>query len=374
MDLAKTVWMGNINNYMDENSIRNLIKPLNNKIVKINIMRRNNNINGFALIEFNSNKTAKYFIKEYNNKKINGHLFCLNWAKNNYNKNNKENKEKEISNSDNQNNKYFTIYVGNLDISIDEQELTKCFQKTFKSVVSSRIIRESNSGKSRGFGFVNFTNFDEYNELLKHRKDSLYLKGRILAINRAYQRNKEDSNKSTIYDDTKSNITIEYKSYDPNDKLNLLKNEYIYIPGYIPIPLSYLYQQQFNKKEKYQESNSVSQISTASEGEHNIINNNNIYNYNSIMPINKGEKKEEKINLKESIKKGIENINQFYNSNRAETCPLSLACYYHCNIALNANEEFYLNMKLNEFIKERKENMKKIKEMIDHKNIGNKGK
>ena len=72
-------------------------------------MRRNNNINGFALIEFNSNKTAKYFIKEYNNKKINGYLFCLNWAKNNYNKNNKENKEKEISNSDNQNNKYFTV-------------------------------------------------------------------------------------------------------------------------------------------------------------------------------------------------------------------------------------------------------------------------
>jgi RNA recognition motif-containing protein len=72
-------------------------------------MRRNNNISGFALIEFNSNKTAKYFIKEYNNKKINGHLFCLNWAKNNYNKNNKENKEKEISNSDNQNNKYFTV-------------------------------------------------------------------------------------------------------------------------------------------------------------------------------------------------------------------------------------------------------------------------
>ena len=76
-------------------------------------MRRNNNINGFALIEFNSNKTAKYFIKEYNNKKINGHLFCLNWAKHNYNKNNKENKEnkeKESSNSYNSNNNnYFTV-------------------------------------------------------------------------------------------------------------------------------------------------------------------------------------------------------------------------------------------------------------------------
>ena len=73
-------------------------------------MRRSNNITGSAFIEFNSNKTARYFINEYNNKKINGHLFCLNWAKHNYNKNNKENKEKEISNSNNSNNNnYFTV-------------------------------------------------------------------------------------------------------------------------------------------------------------------------------------------------------------------------------------------------------------------------
>ena len=37
-------------------------------------MRRSNNITGSAFIEFNSNKTARYFINEYNNKKINGHL------------------------------------------------------------------------------------------------------------------------------------------------------------------------------------------------------------------------------------------------------------------------------------------------------------
>ena len=33
MDLAKTVWMGNIYNYMDENSIRNLIKPLSTSFI-----------------------------------------------------------------------------------------------------------------------------------------------------------------------------------------------------------------------------------------------------------------------------------------------------------------------------------------------------
>ena len=159
-------------------------------------MRRNNNVTGSAFIEFNSPKTAKYFINEYNNKRVNGHLFCLNWAKHNYNKNNKEKekeKEKEIIN--NTSNLYtvsiiyfflililIQIYVGNLDISINEKELTAYFKKSFSSVVSSRIIRDSVSGKSRGFGFVNFTDIDQYEDLLKHNQDACYLKGRILTI------------------------------------------------------------------------------------------------------------------------------------------------------------------------------------------------
>jgi RNA recognition motif-containing protein len=68
-------------------------------------MRRSNNITGSAFIEFNSNKTARYFINEYNNKKINGHLFCLNWAKHNYNK---KSKEKENTNNSNS---YFTVSI-----------------------------------------------------------------------------------------------------------------------------------------------------------------------------------------------------------------------------------------------------------------------
>lgn len=156
-----------------------------------------------------------------------------------------------------------------------------------------------------------------------------------------------------------------------------MNNEYIYIPGYVPIPLSYLYQQ-FNKKEKNQESNSVSQLSTTSDGEHNMINNNansnynNIYNYNynSIIPINKDEKKEEKLNLRESLEKGIKDIANFYNSNNSDTCPLSLASYYYCNLTLSANEEFYLNLKMNEFIKDSEERIKNMKEYIDEKNKG----
>ena len=108
-------------------------------------------------------------------------------------------------------------------------------------------------------------------------------------------------------------------------------------------------------------------MSTTSDGEHNII---NINNNNSIITINKEEKKEKKLNLEESIKKGIKDISNFYNSNISETCPLSLACYYYCNLNLSANEEFYLNLKLDEFINESKGRMKSMKEIINEKNKG----
>ena len=72
--------------------------------------------------------------------------------------------------------------MGNLDISITEKELTSYFNKSFPSVISSRIIRDPINRKSRGFGFVNLNNYKEYHDLLKYKKDSFYLKGKLLTI------------------------------------------------------------------------------------------------------------------------------------------------------------------------------------------------
>ena len=130
------------------------------------------------------------------------------------------------------------------------------------------------------------------------------------------------------------------------------KYEFIYIPGYLPIPINYLYEQYknellFNKDNKNQESNSNSQLSTTSDGEQNIINN---INNNLINKI----KKEKKLNLEESIKKGIKDISVQFNSNPFQQCPLTLACFYHCDLALSEQEESSLNMEINDTIKDLK--------------------
>ena len=178
----------------------------------------------------------------------------------------------------------------------------------------------------------------------------------MLYYSRAYQQNKEESKIEIENIRNKSNNKNDYfKRNEYNDKnkdMDNSKYEFIYIPGYLPIPINYLYEQYknellFNKDNKNQESNSNSQLSTTSDGEQNIINN---INNNLINKI----KKEKKLNLEESIKKGIKDISVQFNSNPFQQCPLTLACFYHCDLALSEQEESSLNMEINDTIKDLK--------------------
>lgn len=45
------------------------------------------------------------------------------------------------------------LYVGNLSYDLDEAQLTRAFEE-FGSVVSCRLITDRETGRPRGFGFV----------------------------------------------------------------------------------------------------------------------------------------------------------------------------------------------------------------------------
>ena len=51
----------------------------------------------------------------------------------------------------------------------------------YPSVLSSRIIKDSSSGKSKGFGFVNLSDYNEYMQLLK-LDTPIILGGKMLTI------------------------------------------------------------------------------------------------------------------------------------------------------------------------------------------------
>ena len=74
-----TLWMGNIENWMNHTYLYNLLKSIN--IYPSHIILKNYpNKRGCAFLEFYSREMAQYVLTEYNNKTIKGITLKFNWV------------------------------------------------------------------------------------------------------------------------------------------------------------------------------------------------------------------------------------------------------------------------------------------------------
>ena len=78
------------------------------------------------------------------------------------------------------------IYVGNLPFSISEKDLLDTFSN-FGSVESAKIITDRDTGRSRGFGFVEMPDDDEARTAIREVPNQ-ELEGRSLKVNEAKPR------------------------------------------------------------------------------------------------------------------------------------------------------------------------------------------
>ena len=99
-----------------------------------------------------------------------------------------------MSNNNNNNNfelEYFRkVFVGSLNYNTTEESLRSHFEK-YGQLVDCVVMKESKTGKSRGFGFVTYSNSYMVDEMMKNRPHRL--DGRELETKRACPR--EESNK-----------------------------------------------------------------------------------------------------------------------------------------------------------------------------------
>jgi len=78
------------------------------------------------------------------------------------------------------------IYVGNLPWDLSEEELREAFA-AFGEVETAKIVTDRETGRARGFGFVEMSNKDEGTAAISglNEKD---LKGRAIKVNEARPR------------------------------------------------------------------------------------------------------------------------------------------------------------------------------------------
>jgi RNA recognition motif-containing protein len=78
------------------------------------------------------------------------------------------------------------IYVGNLSYEVTEEDLKEAFE-AFGEVETVKVLREYDSGRSKGFGFVEMSNNAEAQSAIDGLNDK-ELKGRTLKVNTARPR------------------------------------------------------------------------------------------------------------------------------------------------------------------------------------------
>jgi len=83
-----------------------------------------------------------------------------------------------------------TLYVGNLPWATKAEDLERVFAQ-YGEVISSRVITDRETGRSRGFGFVEVADQDA--EQIIAALNGTEMEGRVLTVNEAKAREERPS-------------------------------------------------------------------------------------------------------------------------------------------------------------------------------------
>ena len=132
---SRSLWIGEIENWMDENYISGNFSHYGHKVKTVKIIRDKNtkSVMGYGFVEFFTPEAAKEALNNLNGKPIpnSQKTFKLNAATYSAGK---------VASMGNFPKNEFSIYVGDLDNSVTEEKLKEFFEEKYKSVVSVKIV------------------------------------------------------------------------------------------------------------------------------------------------------------------------------------------------------------------------------------------
>lgn len=82
------------------------------------------------------------------------------------------------------------MYVGDLDAAVTEHKLLEFFRAKFPSAYLSKIITDTATKVSKGYGFVKFTNAEEAAKAIAEMNGQSLL-GKALKVSTAFMKTKE---------------------------------------------------------------------------------------------------------------------------------------------------------------------------------------
>ncbi|MCL7029030.1 hypothetical protein MKW94_007845 [Papaver nudicaule] len=126
---------------------------------------------GYGFVEFRSEEDADYAIKTLNMIKLHGKPIRVNKAS-------QDKKSLDVG---------ANLFVGNLDTDVDEKLLYDTFSAFGVIVTNPKIMRDPETGNSRGFGFISYDSFDTSDAAIE-AMNGQYLCNRQITVSYAYKK------------------------------------------------------------------------------------------------------------------------------------------------------------------------------------------
>lgn len=153
-----SLWMGDLDPYMDETFVLNAFASQGESVVTVKIIRNKHTGGpaGYCFVEFSDQPSAERCLHRLNGKALPGsnpqRRFKLNYATHN-----KQPDGRVVFNPRPQRSQSpeFSIFVGDLSAEVENHHLYNFFLQKYSSCMSGKVITDL-SGISRGYGFVRF--------------------------------------------------------------------------------------------------------------------------------------------------------------------------------------------------------------------------
>ncbi|KAG7879778.1 hypothetical protein KL905_001272 [Ogataea polymorpha] len=169
-ELSRTVLhVGGLPKSVTKTTLRELFLPIGSPILTIKLFSdKNKSEFHYSFIEFGSHSSAESVFKSFNGTLVAGCPIKVSWAF-----------QTQRSKSNNLHN----LYVGDLSPDVNDETLGRFFNN-YRSFVQANVMWDMKTGKSRGYGFVSFQDFQDAQKCL-YEMNGVMLGGWPIKINTA---------------------------------------------------------------------------------------------------------------------------------------------------------------------------------------------
>ncbi|KAK7281978.1 hypothetical protein RIF29_10403 [Crotalaria pallida] len=177
------VFVGNLPYDADSEKLAVLFEEAGTvEVAEVIYNRETNQSRGFGFVSFSTVEEAEKAVEKFNRYSLDGRLLTVNKASPRGSRAERPPRTFEPG---------LRVYVGNLPWDVDNTRLEQIFSEHGK-VVNARVVYDRETGRSRGFGFVTFSDETAMNDAIA-ALDGQSLDGRAIRVNVAEDRPRRSS-------------------------------------------------------------------------------------------------------------------------------------------------------------------------------------